>query len=109
MKTQLAAVERARDALGSTGKAAEEPNTPAARLQAQGHRREVASLLWPELLFRSFGNRRQLAGDGGSAPGPGRAAASNGINAPEVGQPPPAQDHDRAGLVLAASPAGIRR
>ena len=59
VETQLAAVERARDTLVRT-EAAEEPNTPAAL--------EFASLLWLESLFRSFGNRRQVAAYGGLAP-----------------------------------------
>ena len=42
---------------------------------------EFASLLWLESLFRSFGNRRQVCGFGGSVPSPGRAAASNGTRA----------------------------
>ena len=53
--TQLAAVERARDALVRTE--TEEPNTPAALLfKLKGIGPEFASLLWLELLFRSFGN-----------------------------------------------------
>ena len=58
--TQLAAVERARDALIRTD--AEEPNNPAALLlKLKGLGPEFASLLWLESLFRSFGNRRQVA------------------------------------------------
>ena len=67
--TQLATVERARDALIRTD--AEERNNPAALLlKLKGLGPEFASLLWLELLFRSFGNRRQVAAYGGLAPSP---------------------------------------
>ena len=67
--TQLAAVERARDALVRTE--SEEPNNPAALLlKFKGIGTEFASLLWLEALFRSFGNRRQVAAYGGLAPSP---------------------------------------
>ena len=74
--TQLAVVERARDALIRMD--AEERNNPAALLlKLKGLGPEFASLLWLELLFRSFGNRRQVAAYGGLVPLTGRAAASN--------------------------------
>src|SRR5208337_4749657 len=67
--TQLAAVERARDALIRTE--AEERNNPAAQLlKLKGLGPEFASLLWLESLFRSFGNRRQVAAYSGLAPSP---------------------------------------
>jgi len=67
--TQLAAVERARDALIRTE--AEERNNPAAQLlKLKGMGPEFASLLWLESLFRSFGNRRQVAAYAGLAPSP---------------------------------------
>ena len=67
--TQLATVERARDALIRTD--AEERNNPAALLlKLKGLGPEFASLLWLELLFRNFGNRRQVAAYGGLAPSP---------------------------------------
>ncbi len=67
--TQLAAVERAGAALIRTD--AEERNNPAALLlMLKGLGPEFASLLWLELVFRSFGNRRQVAAYGGSAPSP---------------------------------------
>ncbi|MGH6675569.1 MAG: IS110 family transposase [Xanthobacteraceae bacterium] len=67
--TQLAAVERARDALIRTD--AEERNNPAALLlKFKGIGPEFASLLWLEALFRSFGNRRQVAAYAGLAPSP---------------------------------------
>ena len=67
--TQLAAVERARDALIRTE--AEERNNPAAQLlKLKGMGPEFASLLWLKSLFRSFGNRRQVAAYAGLAPSP---------------------------------------
>jgi transposase len=67
--TQLAAVERARDALIRTD--AEERNNPGALLlKLKGIGPEFASLLWLESLFRSFDNRRQVAAYGGLAPSP---------------------------------------
>ena len=67
--TQLAAVERARDALICTD--AEEPNNPAGMLlKLKGLGPGLASLLWLESLFRSFANRRQVAAYGGLAPSP---------------------------------------
>jgi len=67
--TQLAAVERARDALIRAD--AEERNNPAAMLlKLKGLGPEFASLLWLEALFRSFANRRQVAAYAGLAPSP---------------------------------------
>ena len=67
--TQLAAVERARDALIRTN--AEGRNNPAAHLlKLKGMGPEFASLLWLKSLFRSFGNRRQVAAYAGLAPSP---------------------------------------
>jgi transposase len=69
VRTQLAAVERARDALIRTD--AEERNNPVAlHLKLKGLGPEFASLLWLESLFRSFGDRRQVAAYGGLAPSP---------------------------------------
>ena len=75
---QLAAVERARDALIRTQAEEpnnEEPNNPsnnpgALLLKLKGIGPEFASLLWLELSFRSFGNRRQVAAYSGLAPSP---------------------------------------
>lgn len=67
--TQLAGVERARDML--IGAEAEERTNPAAQLlKLKGLGAEFASLLWLESLFRSFGNRRQVAAYAGLAPSP---------------------------------------
>ena len=67
--TQLAEIERTRDALIRMD--AEERDNPAALLlKLKGLGPEFASLLWLESLFRSFGNRRQVAAYGGLAPSP---------------------------------------
>ena len=67
--TQLASVERSRDALVRTD--AVEQNNPAAQmLKLKGIGPEFASLLWLESLFRDFGNRRQVAAYAGLAPSP---------------------------------------
>ena len=67
--TQLATVERARDALVHTE--VEKPDTPAGVLiKLKGIGPEFASLLWLEALFRSFANRRQVGAYGGLAPSP---------------------------------------
>ena len=67
--TQLAAVEHARDALIRMD-AEEHNNAAALLLKLKGLGPEFASLLWLESLFRSFGNRRQVAAFGGLAPSP---------------------------------------
>ena len=78
--TQLAVVERARDALVRTE--AGEPNNPAALLlKLKGLGPEFASLLWLELSFRSFGNRRQVAAYGGLAPSPWQSGGVERIRA----------------------------
>ncbi len=67
--TQLATVERARDALVHTE--VEKPDTPAGVLiKLNGIGPEFASLLWLEALFRRFANRRQVGAYGGLAPSP---------------------------------------
>ncbi len=105
--TQLAAVERARDALIRMD--AEERNNPAALLlKLKGLGPEFASLLWLESLFRSFGNRRQVAAYGGfGAQSLAERRRRTGSGHLEVRQSPPAQDDDRACLALVASPAGL--
>ena len=104
--TQPAAVERARDALIRTD--AEERNNPAALLlKLKGLGPEFASLLWLESLFRSFGNRQVAAYGGFGAKPLAERRRRTGSGHLEVGQSPPAQDHDRACLVLVASPAGL--
>ena len=78
--TQLAAVQRARDALIRTD--AEERNNPAALLfKLKGLGPEFASLLWLESCFAASATdaRWRLTADW--RPVPGRAGASNGIRA----------------------------
>jgi transposase len=68
--TQLAAVERARDALIRTDAEERNNNHAGMLLKLKGLGPEFASLLWLEALFRSFANRRQVAAYGGLAPSP---------------------------------------
>ena len=68
--SQMAVVERERDALvGATSD--DEPATAAAALaRLKGIGTELGALLWLEALFRRFDNRRQLAAYAGLAPSP---------------------------------------
>jgi transposase len=68
--SQMAAVERERDALvGAISD--DEPATAAAALaRLKGIGTELGALLWLEALFRRFDNRRQLAAYAGLAPSP---------------------------------------
>ena len=92
--TQLAAVERARDALIRTN--AEGRNNPAAHLlKLKGMGPEFASLLWLESLFRSFGNRRQVAAYAGFGAQPlAERRRRTGSGDLQVGQSSPAAHHD---------------
>ena len=96
--TQLAAVERARDALIRTQ--AEERNNPAAQLlKLKGLGPEFASLLWLEFAIPQL--RQPPPGGGLRRIGPQPLAERRrrtGSGHLQVGQPPPAQDHDRAGF-----------
>src|SRR3954462_13006067 len=81
--SQMALVERERDALvGTTSD--DEPATAAAALaRLKGIGTELGALLWLEALFRHFDNRRQLAAYAGLAPSPwqsGGAARGQGIS-----------------------------
>jgi transposase len=67
--TQLASVERARDALVRTQTMGRE-NPAALLIKLKGIGAEFASLIWLEALFRGFGNRRQIAAYAGLAPSP---------------------------------------
>ncbi len=68
--SQMALVERERDALVGTT-SGDEPATAAAALaRLKGIGTELGSLLWLEALFRHFDNRRQLAAYAGLAPSP---------------------------------------
>jgi transposase len=69
--SQIAAVERERDALIEAPSEAAGPGTPAAALaRLKGIGGELGALLWLEALFRRFDNRRQLAAYAGLAPSP---------------------------------------
>jgi len=69
--SQIAAVERERDALIEATSEAAGPGTPAAALaRLKGIGGELGSLLWLEALFRRFDNRRQIAAYAGLAPSP---------------------------------------
>src|ERR1700749_362551 len=74
--TQLATVERTRDALVRTQTT--EPTNPSALLiKLKGVGIEFASLVWLEGLFRSFTNRRQVAAYAGLAPSPWQSGGTN--------------------------------
>jgi len=69
--SQIAAVERERDALIEAPSEAAGPGTPAAALaRLKGIGGELGALLWLEALFRRFDNRRQIAAYAGLAPSP---------------------------------------
>jgi transposase len=69
--SQIAAVERERDALIEATPEAAGPATPAAALsRLKGIGGELGALLWLEALFRRFDNRRQIAAYAGLAPSP---------------------------------------
>jgi transposase len=68
--SQLAAVERERDALVAQTAEADACAAPAALIRLRGIGPELAALLWLEALFRRFGNRRQIAAYAGLAPSP---------------------------------------
>jgi transposase len=68
--SQLAAVERERDALLAQATTADPCAVPAMLVRLRGIGPEFASLLWLEALFRRFNNRRQVAAYAGLAPSP---------------------------------------
>ena len=69
--SQIAAVERERDALIEAPSEAAGPGTPAAALaRLKGIGGGLGALLWLEALFRRFDNRRQIAAYAGLAPSP---------------------------------------
>ena len=69
---QIADVEAAREALAGP-KAAKAPSPVVLLEQLKGIGPQIASVLYLEGLFRSFGNRRQLAAYAGLAPTPWRS------------------------------------
>src|SRR5688572_14868687 len=83
------------------------PAEPAALLMTlKGIGPEFAAVLWLEALFRSFGNRRQIAAYAGLAPVPWQ---SGGIDRDQGkgGQSAAAQDDDPGRLAVDPPPAGI--
>jgi transposase len=68
--SQLAAVERERDALVAQAAQGDACAAPAALVRLRGIGVELASLLWLEALFRRFDNRRQIAAYAGLTPSP---------------------------------------
>ena len=68
--SQLAAVERERDALVAQTAEADACAAPAALIRLRGIGPELAALLWLEALFRRFENRRQIAASAGLTPSP---------------------------------------
>ena len=68
--SQLAAVERERDALVAQTAEADACAAPAALIRLRGIGPELAALLWLEALFRRFENRRQIAAYAGLTPSP---------------------------------------
>jgi transposase len=69
---QIADVETAREVLAGP-KTAKVPSPVVLLKQLKGIGPEIASVLYFEGLFRSFGNRRQLAAYAGLAPTPWRS------------------------------------
>ncbi len=76
--SQIATVERERDALIAMTSEAAGPGTPAAALsRLKGIGGELGSLLWLEALFRGFANRRQIAAYAGLAPSPWQSGGTD--------------------------------
>src|SRR5690349_20553071 len=76
--SQIAAVERERDALIERASEATGPETPAAALaRLKGIGGELGCLLWLEALFRRFDNRRQIAAYAGLAPSPWQSGGTD--------------------------------
>ena len=76
--SQIAAVERERDALIEATSEAAGPGTPAAALaRLKGIGGELGALLWLEALFRRFDNRRQIAAYAGLAPSPWQSGGTD--------------------------------
>ncbi len=67
---QVRAVEAERDALLAAAKEASVPTPAAMLMDLKGIGAEFAMVLWSEGLFRTFGNRRQVAAYAGLAPTP---------------------------------------
>jgi transposase len=75
--SQIATVERARDALVGLKSAAKPETAAAALARLKGIGTELGSLIWLEALFRNFDNRRQIAAYAGLAPSPWQSGGTD--------------------------------
>jgi transposase len=75
--SQIAAVERERDALVGMASDAEPATAAATLARLKGIGNELGSLIWLEALFRGFANRRQLAAYAGLAPSPWQSGGTD--------------------------------
>jgi transposase len=81
---QVKAVETERDALvAPAARTVQMPAPQAILMGLKGIGAEFAAILWPEGLYRSFANRKQVAAYGGLAPTPwqsGSVAREQGVS-----------------------------
>jgi transposase len=75
--SQIATVERERDALVGLKSAAKPETAAAALVRLKGIGTELGSLIWLEALFRDFDNRRQIAAYAGLAPSPWQSGGTD--------------------------------
>ncbi len=75
--SQIAVVERERDALVGMSSDAEPATAAATLARLKGIGNELGSLIWLEALFRGFANRRQLAAYAGLAPSPWQSGGTD--------------------------------
>jgi transposase len=75
--SQMALVERERDALVGMKSDAEPETAAAALARLKGIGTELGSLIWLEALFRGFANRRQIAAYAGLAPSPWQSGGTD--------------------------------
>ena len=75
--SQIATVERERDALVGLKSAAKPETAAAALARLEGIGTELGSLIWLEALFRNFANRRQIAAYAGLAPSPWQSGGTD--------------------------------
>jgi transposase len=75
--SQMALVERERDALVGTKSDAEPETAAAALARLKGIGSELGSLIWLEALFRGFSNRRQIAAYAGLTPSPWQSGGTD--------------------------------
>ena len=101
-------LEAERDAIASAGKSSTHANAKKIqdliRLKSVGP--EIGTTLVSEVFYRQFNNRQQLGSYVGLTPShlqSGSSSRDQGIS--KAGNPKAPHHHDRAGLVVAASPA----